>query len=73
MEVNSRKVVKKSSVKFIASLTLHSYPAHVTDPITDFPDHTTFRKKGAKLPCADKLAVFLSLTLCNKANFDLLQ
>ena len=29
------------------------------------------REKGAKL--ADKLGVFLSLTLCNKANFDPLQ
>ena len=45
----------------------------------DFPDHATFREKGAKLTCADKLGVFLSLTLCklmiqcNKANFDPLQ
>ena len=35
----------------------------------DFPDHATFRKKCAKLACADKLGIFLSLTLCNKANF----
>ena len=42
-------------------------------PIRDFPDHATFREKGAKLACADKLGVFLSLTLCNKANFDPLQ
>ena len=41
--------------------------------IGDFPDHATFREKGAKLVCADKLGVFLSLTLCNKANFDPLQ
>ena len=41
--------------------------------IRDFPDHATFREKGAKLACADKLGVFLSLTLCNKANFDHLQ
>ena len=33
--------------------------------IRDFPDHATFREKGAKLACADKLGVFLSLTLCN--------
>ena len=39
--------------------------------IRDFPDHATFREKGVKLACADKL--FLSLTLCNKANFDPLQ
>ena len=39
--------------------------------IRDFPDHATFREKGAKLACADKLGVFLSLTLCNKANFDI--
>ena len=38
--------------------------------IRDFPDHATFREKGAKLACADKLGVFLSLTLCNKAKFD---
>ena len=30
--------------------------------IRDFPDHTTFREMGAKLACADKLGVFLSLT-----------
>ena len=41
--------------------------------IRDFPDHATFREKGAKLACADKLRIFLSLTLCNKANFDPLQ
>ena len=41
--------------------------------IRDFPDHATFREKGAKLACADKLGVFLSLTLCNMANFDPLQ
>ena len=34
-------------------------------PIRDFLDHATFREKGAKLACADKLGVFLSLTLCN--------
>ena len=39
-------------------------------PISDFPDHATFRENSAKLACADKLGVFLSLTLCNKANFD---
>ena len=38
-----------------------------------FPNHATFREKGAKLACADKLGVFLSLTLCNEANFDPLQ
>ena len=41
--------------------------------IRDFPDHATFREKGAKLACADKLGVFLSLTLCDKANFDSLE
>ena len=41
--------------------------------IRDFPDNAAFRQKDAKLACADKLGVFLSLTLCNKANFDLLQ
>ena len=39
----------------------------------DFLDHVTFREKGAKMACADKLGVFLSLTLCNKAKFDPLQ
>ena len=41
--------------------------------IRDFPDHATFREKGAKLACVDKLGDFLNLTLCNKANFDPLQ
>ena len=41
--------------------------------IRGFPDHTTFREKGEKLACADMLGVFLSLTQCNKANFDPLQ
>ena len=41
--------------------------------IRDFPDHATFREKGAKLACVDTLGVFPSLTLCNKANFDPLQ
>ena len=41
--------------------------------IKDFPYHATFKEKGAKLACADKLGVFLSLTLCNKARFDPLQ
>ena len=41
--------------------------------IRDFPDHATFREKGGKLACADKLGALLSLTLCNKANFDPLQ
>ena len=41
--------------------------------LRDFPDHATFRETGAKLACADKLGVFLCLTLCNKANFDPLQ
>ena len=55
-----------SSIKDVAiSKLFHS--------IRDFPDHATFREKGAKLACADKLGVFLSLTLCKKANFDPLQ
>ena len=40
--------------------------------IRDFPDHATFREKGAKLACADKLGVFLSLSICKKANFEYL-
>ena len=40
--------------------------------IRDFPEYATFREKGAKLACADKLGVFLSLTLCKKANFEYL-
>ena len=39
----------------------------------NLPDHATFREKDAKLACVDKLGVFLSSTLCNKANFDTLQ
>ena len=45
----------------------------INRPIRDFPDNATFREKGAKLACADKLGVFLSVTLCNKAIFDPLQ
>ena len=40
--------------------------------IRDFPDHATFREKGAKLARADKLGGILSLTLCKKANFEYL-
>ena len=40
--------------------------------IRDFPYYATFREKGAKLACADKLGVFLSLTLCKKASFEYL-
>ena len=47
--------------------------ARLNSTIRDFPDYATFREKGAKLACADKLGVFLSLTLCNEANFDPLQ
>ena len=38
----------------------------------DFPYYAIFREKGAKLTYADKLGVFLSLTLCKKANFEYL-
>ena len=38
--------------------------------IRDFPNHATFSVKGANLAWLDKLRVFFSLTLCNKANFD---
>ena len=40
--------------------------------LRDFPYYATFREKGAKLACADKLGVFLSLTLCKKASFEYL-
>ena len=40
--------------------------------IRDFPYYATFRENGAKLACADKLGVFLSLTLCKKASFEYL-
>ena len=53
--------------------TSHATGLEKTLIIRDFPDHATFREKGAKLSCADKLGVFLSLTLCNKANFDPIQ
>ena len=38
--------------------------------IREFPDHATFREKENTLGWLDKLGVFLSLTLCNLANFD---
>ena len=40
--------------------------------IRDFPDHATFRKKSVLLAQSNKLGGFLSLTLCKKANFDLI-
>ena len=46
---------------------------HLWFPIRDFPDHATSREYSVTLACADKQGVFLSLTLCNKANFDPLQ
>ena len=45
----------------------------ISSVIRAFPDHATFRENGATLACEDKLTGFLSLTLCNKANFDPLQ
>ena len=48
-------------------------PSTLVLAIRDFPDHATFREKCAKLACADKLGVFLSLALCNKVKFGPLQ
>ena len=38
--------------------------------IREIPDHTTFREKEHTLGWLDKLGGFLSLALCNLANFD---
>ena len=38
--------------------------------IREIPDHATFREKEHILGCLDKLGGFLSLALCNLANFD---
>ena len=38
--------------------------------IREIPDHATFREKENTLGWLDKLRGFLSLTLCNLANFD---
>ena len=38
--------------------------------IREIPDHATFREKEVTLGWLDKLGVFLSLALCNLANFD---
>ena len=35
--------------------------------IREIPDHATFRGKGAISAWLDKLGLFLSLALCNKA------
>ena len=51
-------------------LTLYYLSKSPQPQIKDCPDHATFRENGAKLACVDKLGVFLSLTLCNKANFE---
>ena len=67
---NGRCVAKTILLKDGRPFQNPAYPP----AIRDFPDHApTFRKKRAKLACTDKLGVFLSLTLCNKANFDPLQ
>ena len=50
----------------------HIVQTFVAFAIRDFPYYATFREKGAKLACADKLGVFLSLTLCKKASFECL-
>ena len=42
-------------------------------PIGEIPDHATFRGKCANTVWLDKLGLFPSLALCNKANFDYLQ
>ena len=46
---------------------------HLTELIREIPDHATFRGKGANTGWLDKLGLFPSLVLCNKANFDYLQ
>ena len=38
--------------------------------IREIPDHATFREKEYTLGWLDKLGWFLSLALCNLANFD---
>ena len=38
--------------------------------IREIPDHATFREKEDTLGWLDKLGGFLSLALCNLANFD---
>ena len=39
-------------------------------PIREIPDHATFREKVHLLSWLEKLGGFLSLALCNQANFD---
>ena len=41
--------------------------------IREIPDHATFRGKGANTAWLDKLGLFPSLAICNKANFGYLQ
>ena len=41
--------------------------------IREIVDHATFRVKGANSAWLDKLGLFPSLALCNKANFGYLQ
>ena len=55
----------------VEAIQLSSPPLSDSE-IRDFPYYATFREKGAKLACADKLGVFLSLTLCKKASFEYL-
>ena len=44
-------------------------PRHVSCPIGEIPDHATFRGNGVNTVWLDKLGLFPSLALCNKANF----
>ena len=45
-----------------------NFPSRNT--IREIPDHATFREKEHTLGWLDKLGGFLSLALCNLANFD---
>ena len=72
-------LIKRESIPFLnfvsSSITtqdIEQYTEYAGLRIRDFPDHATFKEKSAKLACADKLGVFLSLTLCKKANFEYL-
>ena len=46
------------------------YVPTVVKQLREIPDHATFREKENTLGWLDKLGGFLSLTLCNLANFD---
>ena len=58
------------SLAFCAASPFHVLSPRTPRYIREIPDHATFREKEHTLGWLDKLEGFLSLALCNLANFD---